>query len=114
MITRPGRRAKYLFLAFSSQGQQVLPLERKIGQQTLEVDFLDNAFPVHPVHKMQKLVLLGRQGGKGGKQRIPCIHAYLSLCRRKSIACKIWGRQSPFFGTISFLLNNLVPWCPPL
>jgi hypothetical protein len=44
--------------------------------------------PVHPVHKMPKLVLLGRQGGnsgKGRKQRIACIHAYLSSCRRKSV-----------------------------
>src|SRR5436190_150611 len=51
--------------------------------------------PVHPVHKTQKLVLLGGQGGKGrqgGNQRIPFIHAYLSLCWRESITCENHGR----------------------
>jgi len=56
----------------------VLPESDDHGTNSIHVQIL----PVHPVHKMQKLVLLGRQGGK---QRIACIHAYLSLYHRKSI-----------------------------
>jgi hypothetical protein len=59
---------------------------------------------------MQKLVLLGRQSGQGregGKQRIACIHAYLSLCCQKSITCEIQGRSNPTLSAITFCFHRL-------